>query len=147
MKLIYSILALSIVLIFACNKMDDHYDDMPESDKKALEDMSAAYQSALLFNDSLTICTNEPSSCDSATMFHYDEMFHQFIDQFDFHHGEYSHKNVDDDHHHNTGQSKGHGNMMGHIEHGNHNSDYEHNNETLEEMMHLRELHVGVHPQ
>ncbi len=148
MKSIYLILVFGIVLIYACNKNDGHFQVMPESDKIALEGMSEAYEAALRFNDSLTICTNEPLSCDSITMFHYDDKFHQFDDQFNLHHNEYSHNNEDDDHHHNSGQSVWHGDMMGHG--GSHNDDhidYDHDNETLEVMMHLRKLHEDIHPR
>ena len=136
---------LGILVIFACNKDDDHFDEMSESDLIALEGMSEAYEAALRYNDSLTICTNDPLGCDSTTMFHYDDMFHQFDDQFNIHHNEYSHNNEDDDHHHSNGQSVWHGNMMGHGDNESH-SGYEHNNETFEDMRHLRELHDDIHP-
>jgi hypothetical protein len=143
----YLILVFGIVLIFACNKEDDHFDLMPESDVLALEGMSDAYEASLRYNDSLTICTNEPSGCDSTTLFHYDDMFHQFDDQFNFHHNAYSHNNENDDHHHKSGQSVWHGNMMGHgNSHNDDHGDYDHNNETLEDMVHLRELHDDIHP-
>ena len=148
MKFKYLILAFGIILISACNMQDDHFEIMPESDKVALEGMSEAFEGALHYNDSLTICSNEPSSCDSTAMFHYDDMFHQFDEGFNSHHDEYSHNNEDDDHHHNSGQSVWHGNMMGHGDsHSDDHGDYEHNDETLEEMMHLRDLHDGVHPE
>ena len=94
------------------------------------------------------MCINESLSCDSASMAHYDDMFHQFDDMFNLHHENFSHNNVDDDHHHPDGQTVWHGNMMGHEENpdGEHN-EYEHNNESFEMMMHLRELHDEIHPE
>lgn len=148
MKLKYLILVFGILFIFSCMDDEDHLDVMSESDLVALEEMGESYEAALRYNDSLTICTNEPSSCDSTTMFHYDDMFHQFDDMFNFHHENFSHNNVDDDHHHPDGQTVWHGNMMGHDDNSNDgHGEYEHNNESFEEMMHLRELHDEIHPR
>lgn len=155
MKSTYLILALSIFILFACNKDDDLFKIMPESDLLALEEMGEAYEHALLYNDSLMLCATEPMSCDSATMFHYDDFFHQFDQMFDLHHGNYSHHNEADDHHHDGNDNIWHGNMMEHHGEGEHHGDehgddehedYGHNRETFELMMHLREMHDEVHP-
>jgi hypothetical protein len=160
MKATYLVFALGIFILFACNKDDDLFKIMPESDLIALEGMDEAYEEALHYNDSLMLCVSEPLNCDSATMYHYDELFHQFDEMFDLHHGNYSHHNEADDHHHDGGANIWHGNMMGHHNEGGHNEDeggdehgdedeheeYRHNRETFELMMHLRELHDEIHP-
>lgn len=160
MKSTYLILALGIFILLACNKNeDDLFKIMPESDLIALEGMEEAYEMALQYNDSLMLCTSEPLSCDSATMYHYDELFHQFDEMFDLHHGNYSHHNEGDDHHHDGNNNIWHGNMMEHhSEDGNHDDEdgdehgddeheeYGHNRETFELMKHLREIHEEIHP-
>ncbi len=148
MKSKYLFLVLGLLLIFSCMDEEDHVDVLSESDKVALQGMGENYEAALRYNDSLKMCTNAPLNCDSTTMFHYDDMFHQFDDMFNFHHDDFSHNNVDDDHHHPDGQTIWHGNMMGHDGGTNdEHNEYEHNNESFEEMMHLRELHDEVHPE
>lgn len=150
MKATYLILALGIFIFFACNKDDDLFKIMPENDLIALEGMDEAYENALLYNDSLLFCSNEPTSCDSATMFYYDNLFHQFDEMFDTHHQNYSHNNVSDDHHHEEGHNIRHGWMMGHDGEEEHNEEenheYEHSMETFELMMHLKEMHDEIHP-
>lgn len=144
---------LGFLVVFACNKEDDLFDMLSESDHEALEGMEEAFEAATRYNDSLTICINDFTSCDSVRMWHYDDMFHQFDEMFDHHHGEYSHNNHDDDHHHNDGHTIWHGGMMGHGDgHDDGGSDddeheYEHNNETFEAMRHLREMHDEIHPE
>lgn len=148
MKSTYLLIAFGILLIFACNMEDDHFEITPESDLAALEGMDQAYDRALAYNDSLIVCDSEPNSCDSTSMRHYDEMFHQFDEMFNEHHGNYSHNNVDDDHHHQEGRNVRHGDMMNHDDdHGDESHEYEHNMETFEEMIHLREIHEDVHPK
>ena len=143
----YIILVLSVLLIFSCTDKEDHVDVLSESDEVALEGMGESYEAAFRYNDSLAMCINEPLSCDSATMTHYDEIFHQFDEMFKFHHENFSHNNIDDDHHHPNGQTVWHGNMMGHEENPDEeHHEYEHNNESFERMMHLRELHDEIHP-
>lgn len=152
MKSRYVIFLLGLFVMVACNKEDDLFGIMPESDLIALEEMGEAYENALLYNDSLQLCSTEHMGCDSTTMFHYDELFHQFEEMFDIHHDAYSHNNVGDDHHHEGGHNIRHGGMMNHNGDSGHNDDdghdeeYEHNMETLELMMDLREIHKGIHP-
>ena len=149
MKSKYLILVFGVLFFFACNQDEDHFDEMPQSDNVALEGMGEAFEAATHYNDSLTICLDDFANCDSTTMWHYDNMFHQFDEMFNQHHNDYSHNNVDDDHHHDTGQTVWHGNMMGHggDSHNDEPHGYEHNNESFEEMMHLRELHDDIHPE
>ena len=150
MKSKYLILAFGIFLFLACNKEDDLFDVMPETDLISLEGMDEAYESALLNNDLFLACTTEPMNCDSITMFHYDDLFHQFEEMFDFHHGNYSHNNVADDHHHEGDHNIRHGWMMNHDDGEEHTEEeehgYDHNMETLELMMELREMHEDIHP-
>jgi hypothetical protein len=157
MKSKYFILVFSFSFLFACNKSNDLFDVMPESDIVALEGMDEAYNNALIYNDSLQQCADEPTSCNDATVAHYDEFFHQFDDLFDQHHEDYSHNNMGDDHHHEGGNNVRHGSMMGDDDHCDHCDDdddddddgdheYEHNMETFEMMMQLREMHENVHP-
>lgn len=150
MKSIYLIFPVAIFLLFACNEENNLFEVTPESDLIALEGMEEAYERASIYNDSLLICFNESMDCDLATQMHYDELFHQFEGQFDAHHANYSHNNLEDDHHHEGGQNIRHGSMMNdHGIGGDENEDghgYEHDVETLEMMMDLRELHEKIHP-
>jgi len=143
MKSKYFIFVLSISFLLACNKDNDLFDIMSTSDLAALEGMDEAYDNALLYNDSLQLCSDEPTSCDSVTIAHYDEFFHQFDEMFNFHHGNYSHNNICDDHHHEGVNNVHHNGMMGH----DNEHEYEHNMESLELMMELREIHEGIHPE
>ena len=161
MRVTILVSVFSIFLLFACNKEDDLFTVLPESDLVALQGMEDAYDNALMYNDSMLLCTDQPT-CNDAMMMHYDEMFHQFDEMFDMHHGNYSHDNMDDDHHHEGGQNVWHGDMMnGHDNHGQDNHGqgnnghddndgdghgYEHNMETFQMMMDLREMHKQVHP-
>ncbi len=95
MKSKYLIIAFGTFSFFACHKEDDLFKIIPETDLIALEGMDEAYETALLYNDSLLACSTDPTNCDSATMIHYDELFHQFEEMFDFHHENYSHNNDD----------------------------------------------------
>ncbi len=153
MKLNYFILVLSLSFLFACNKDNDLFDVMPESDIAALEGMDEAYDNELIYNDSLQLCSDEPTSCDDATVAYFDELFHQFDDLFDQHHENYSHNNMGDDHYHEGGHNVRHGSMMGDDDHGDDDDDddddhgYEHNMETLEMMTQLREIHESIHPE
>ena len=150
MKSITMIFFLSLIFLIACNK-DEFFEIQPESDHEALEGMEETYEKALTYNDSLMFCSIDPNICDEETMSHYDDLFHEFDDMFDIHHGEYSHNNVADDHHHEGDHNVRHGWISHHDDGGHHGGEeeehhYEHNLETLEMMMELREMHELVHP-
>jgi len=147
MKSKYLVIAFGIFLFFACNKEEDFFMVIPETDLISLERMNEAYETALLYNDSLLVCSTDRINCDSATVFHYDDLFHQFDEMFDFYHENYSHNNVSDDHHHDGDYNIRHGGMMHHDDGEDHNDDeHEHNMENFELMMNLREMHEGIHP-
>ncbi len=154
MKSKYFILVFSLSFLFACNKDNDLFEIMQESDLAALEGMDEAYDNALVYNDSLQLCFDDPISCDSVTVAHFDGYFHQFDDMFNLHHENYSHNYIDDDHHHEGGHNVRHGSMGEHQEEDEHGEEeegeeeheYEHNLETLEMMMELREMHEAIHP-
>ncbi|MFT5168192.1 MAG: hypothetical protein ACI8P3_003433 [Saprospiraceae bacterium] len=143
----YLILVSISFLFFACNKADDLFDVMPESDLIAIDGMEVAYDSALRYNDSLLLCSTEPGSCDSVTMFHYDDIFHHNDSLFILHHENYSHNNMGDEHHHEGGSIVHHGGMMHHDDHDDGHDKYEHNDATFDMMKELREMHEGIHPQ
>ncbi len=148
MKTIYLIFGLGIILTFACNKEDDQFKVISEDDIIALKGMDEAFQAASLYNDSLSMCVNDPIGCDSMTMFYYDEQFHQNDDLFEMHHENYSHNNVGDDHYHDGTNNIQNGGMMHNENDGHNNEDhqFEHNQETLGLMMDLREMHDIIHP-
>lgn len=145
MKSIYILLSLGVFLFLACNKEDGLFTTTPQSDLLALDGMNDAYETALRYNDSLWICSSVPITCDSSTMFHYDDQFHHFDGMFDYHHNNYSHNNKSDDHHHEGD----HGWMMHHEEehHNEEEHGYEHSSESLELMMNLIEMHEEIHPE
>lgn len=166
MKVKYLVLVFSISFLFACNKEDDLFEIMPVNDLIALEEMGEAFEHALLYNDSLTLCSTEAMSCDPSTIAHYDELFHQFDEMFNLHHENFSHNNIGDDHHHEAGNTIRHGWMMNDHEEGEHHEEeddddehgeedehgnedehhYEHNLNTYHLMKELREHHAEVHP-
>ena len=144
MKSKYLILVFGTLLLFACNMEDDTHVELTEADLIALDGMEEAFESAVLYNDSLHFCSTEPLSCDSTTMLHYDALFHQFDEMFIHHHDNYSHNNNDDDHHHEAGNMIHHGGMTHHDD--DEHDEYEHNDETYDMMRELREMHEGIHP-
>lgn len=139
------IIAVSIIFFSACNKEEDLFDVMPESDLIALEGMDLAYDEALLYNDSLGFCSNNSLDCTSNMFDHYETMFHQFETMFDEHHKNYSHNNVGDDHHHEGTSNIRHGWMMNNHGQEEHNEGgahgYEHNMESLDKMTDLMKEH------
>lgn len=146
MELRYIVFVFSLFFLFTCNKDNDQVEAMSESDIIALNGMDGAYQSALLYNDSLQLCTEDPISCDSTKILHYDEFYHQFDGMFNFHHDNYSHNSSCDDHHHEGGNNIHHNGMMNLNHNDEHEHEYEHNMNSLQIMMELREMHHGVHP-
>jgi hypothetical protein len=146
MKLRYIVFILSISFLFACQKDNDQLNPMSEGDLIALEGMDEAYESALRYNDSLQLCYDDPITCDSTRMAHYDELYHQFDEMFNFHHSNYSHSNSCDDHHHEGGNNIHHSGMMNSFHNSEQEHTYEHNMESWEFMMRLREMHQAVHP-
>ena len=151
MKLKSLIILLATLFIIACNKDNDLFEIMPQSDIEALEGMETAYESALAYNDSLILCADNQGTCDPLTIAHYDEQFHQFDDMFNLHHNNYSHNNMGDDHHHEGGNNIRHGWMMGDHDDDGHDDDdddheYDHDMDNFEMMNELREMHELVHP-
>lgn len=148
MKLKYLIFLFTLSIFLACHHDEiDLFEITPEGDLIALEGMEEAYERALLFNDSLITCSNESMDCDLATITHYDELFHQFEEMFNTHHSNYSHNNIEDDHHHELNRNIRHGSMMNHDEDEDEDEHgYEHNMETFERMMDLIALHEEIHP-
>lgn len=146
MKLKYIVFILSISILFTCQKDSDLIKVMPETDLLALEGMNEAYESALRYNDSLQLCYDDPITYDSVRMTHCDAFYHQFDEKFNFHHGNYSHNNSCDDHHHEGGNITHHNGMMNSAHNGEHNHTYQHNMESWELMLQLREMHKSVHP-
>ncbi len=148
MKVSHLILILVAFGFAACND-DDLFKVMPESDILALEGLHGAYDNAVVYNDSLMLCAENPGSCDSVLMVHYDEMFHQFDSLYNFHHDNYSHNNVGDDHHHvgDSGIMDHNGMMDDHEDymHGAGDHEYMHNSETHELMEELRKMHEDFH--
>ena len=150
MKSIYLVLLFGLSIIVACDKGDGMFDVLPEGDEIALEGMGEAYEHAFLYNDSLSVCHDEPMSCDADFIARCDEQFHQFDEMFDLHHNNYSHNNFDDDHHHEGNNNVHHGGMMNHHPDDGHKGGedhgYEHNFEAFQMMVQLREIHERVHP-
>lgn len=147
MKVKYIVFILSISFIVACQKDNDQFIPMSDSDLAALEGMDEAYEIAFRYNDSLNLCSTNPQNCDSAIVAQYDEYYHHFDEMFNSHHGNYSHNNSCDDHHHQGGNSIHHNGMMDSYHNDGHEHNYEHNMESLELMIQLREMHEGVHPE
>ncbi|MCB9326435.1 MAG: hypothetical protein H6571_22040 [Lewinellaceae bacterium] len=137
----YLIPVLGLLFLMACNK---NKDSLSEADLIALESMEEAYEKAVQYNESLVLCSDVATACDSITIAQYDELYHQFDSMFDYHHENYSHGNDFDDHRHEGGSMINMNNNC--CDHGDEHG-YDHNTETNEWMEELRLLHEPVHPE
>jgi len=138
------ILVVTLFLLASCQKESDLAAELTEADEIATEGMEEAYHEALEYNDSLVWCTDTNNACTPTIINYYDSLFHYNVEEYDFHHENYSHNNLDDDHHHSMMSSHSHGNAI-HEEEG----EEEHHGHSIEshyEMMELIEEHKEYHP-
>jgi hypothetical protein len=128
----FSIL-IGVLFIQSCNKSDVSEASISNEDLQQYEQMRLFYNKAVLFEDTLEKCQDSIIiNCNFTT---HDSLFHYCIDQWEYHHGMYTHNNNIDDHHHNM--------MMGeHHEHCQHCDDIEHH--TIEEHYEIDSL-LSVH--
>ena len=149
MKYLYTILIFSVATFFvSCEKESDLVLEMSEADITATEGMEEAYHEAKEYNDSLIWCADTGTTCSVATVNYYDSLFHHFDDEFEMHHANYSHNNVEDDHHHSATSMHSHGNPnVGHDEEEEEEGHNEgHSIESHYEMEELRLEHKEYHP-
>jgi len=146
MKTTNLILFMAILfLLVSCEKKSDLIIEMSEADEIATEGMEEAEHEAEEYNDSLAWCTDTSNACTAITINYYDSLFHYHSDQFDFHHENYSHNNLDDDHHHSAVNTHSHGNPPEHGEEEE-GEDHGHSIEGHQEMATIRAEHEEYHP-
>ena len=132
-----------LFLLASCTKESELAKELTEADKAALEGMEEAEHEAKEFNELLMECADS-NNCTVLTIANYDSLFHYNSDQYDFHHANYSHNNLDDDHHHSVINEHSHGNAM-HAEEEE-GAGHGHSIESHQEMMEIRVEHEPYHP-
>ena len=114
MKTIYLILISVILLIMSCQKSNNSDNSISEGDKLAIEGMEKSLFTADQYNDSIFTCLDSSLFCEDEYLNYCDSLFHHFANEYEHHHGLYSHLNEGDDHHHESMGQNHHGNgMMG----------------------------------
>ena len=143
---ILAALLIGCTLNFSCHKQAEEADTLKGDDLVAFKGMQTAYSNAKLYNDSLMSCT------DSLQQIHCDNTYHNYYEQFDLHHNNYSHSNSFDDHHHDGGggmqQQDGNGTNHGNCACCGSDSDSESGHYEVDHTMmdKLNQQHQPYHP-
>ena len=139
----FTLLIAAIFLLASCQKESDLATELTAADEQATEGMEDALHEAEEHNEELVVCADS-NNCTVSAIQEADSLFHYQSDLFDFHHANYSHNNLDDDHHHDVISSHSHGN----VDHGEEEGEEEHghNIESHHEMVELRAEHNQYHP-
>jgi hypothetical protein len=146
MKTVYSIFVfISIFAMVSCDKESDLNQELSAADKVAAEGMEEAYESTRVYNDSLVWCDNSGSTCSLEFVNYCDSLYHNFDEEYNYHHNNYSHNNVGDDHHHSAMSMHNHGSNNQHGE-GGEEGGHGHSIHGHNEMTELHALHQGYHP-
>ena len=122
MKMTKMILAVVIVSVgfYSCND-DNMHNEMSQDDIVALESLRTAYTDAF---DANVEFKGAAQQSDADGIHFYDSVFHHFEGLFEEHHGNYSHTNAHDDHHHDAnGMHMGSNAMNGHDQNDGHHDD------------------------
>lgn len=119
-------------MAMSCQKSNSFQELSPE-DILAAEEMEKAYETAKVYNDSLIWCVENNLDCNDEFIAYCDSIVDFNAEQYDFHHGNYSHNNDEDDHDHHGNSNEFHDGMMGHDDdHAVHNLE---SHETMEDLM------------
>lgn len=128
-----------LMLSVSCQKDQAPNVEISSTDVTAIDGMEKSYTSALQYNDSIFNCMDFDPLCENEYLEYCDNMFHQYADEFENHHNNYSHANSGDDEHHNNMNHNDHGNgMMG-------NQNYGNCNESMNQMDSLLVHHNSYH--
>ena len=137
-----TLLIAAIFLLASCQKKSNIPSELSAADEIATEGMEDAIHEAEEHNEELVVCADS-NNCTPSEIQTADSLFHYQSDLFDFHHANYSHNNLDDDHHHSVVSSHSHGNA----EHGEEEGEeHGHVIESHHEMVELRAEHEEYHP-
>ncbi|PCJ24787.1 MAG: hypothetical protein COA97_09005 [Flavobacteriales bacterium] len=138
-----TLIIAAVFLLASCQKESDIPAELSAADKIATEGMEEAEHEALEHNEELAVCADS-NNCTPSAIQTADSLFHYQSDMFDFHHANYSHNNLDDDHHHSAVSTHSHGNAE-HAEEEE-GADHGHSQESHYEMVELRAEHEQYHP-
>ncbi len=130
-----------LFLLASCTKESELAKELTEADKIATEGMEEAEHEAKEHNEELIACLADSLCTESQEL---DSLFHYQISQYDFHHANYSHNNLDDDHHHSVVSSHSHGNAM--HEEEEEGEDHGHSIESHQEVANIIAEHEPYHP-
>ena len=146
MKSVLAILSalITVLLLTACEKESDLFDELSAEDKIAVEGMEEALHTAEAYQDSLIWCDDPANNCALSFVEYCDSMFHHSDGEYEEHHNNYSHNNRDDDHHHSGTNNHHHGSGGGHNEDGE--DEHGHSIESHNEMNELRAVHLQYPP-
>lgn len=138
-RLLISILTIaSIVIFIRCEKSNEGTNEISQEDISSIEGMEKSYDLAKQYDDSLLVCLDSNQFCEDGFVEYCDSLFHNYDERYEYHHNNYSHQNGNDDHHHEYMGQNEHGNGM---HDGGNNQGYMHDEESMNAMEELRELH------
>lgn len=114
-KLLISMLTIASILVFIrCEKNNEGTNEITQEDISAIEGMEKSLFTADQYNDSIFTCLDSSLFCEDEYLNYCDSLFHHYANEYEHHHGLYSHLNEGDDHHHESMGQNHHGNgMMG----------------------------------
>jgi hypothetical protein len=118
---------------YACN--DNMRHDLSVADRFAFNGIQTSYANAII-EDEAWKTSLQQNDLDGIHL--HDSLFHHFVDLFEEYHGDYSHNNPHDDHHHDA-----QGIHMGSIT-NNHGSGDGHHNEDHTVMRNLTVAHDAI---
>ena len=140
MRGIYVIFIAILILSISCQKEEVANAEISAIDLAAIDGMEKSYVSALQYNDSIFDCMEFNLLCANQYLESCDSLFHQYADEYEHHHNNYSHLNGGDDHHHDNMNQDHHGNgMMG----GQNNQG--HNVGSMDQLDSLLDHHATYH--
>jgi hypothetical protein len=137
-KFFIPLILIIVGFTMSCEK--NNFNELSSEDAFAAEEMEKAYNTAKVYNDSLIWCEENNPQCSDEFIAYCDSIVDSNGDQYDFHHGNYSHGNDEDDHDHHGNSNEQHDGMMGHTP--NHSI---HNLESHEAMEDLMQNHDEYH--
>ena len=141
MKSKFFIPLMLVITGFALSCQKNNFTELSAEDALASEEMEKAYNTAKVYNDSLIWCAENNPDCSDEFIAYCDSIVDSNEEQYDFHHGNYSHNNDEDDHDHHGNSNEGHEGMM-----DGHNPNHAiHNLESHEAMEDLMQNHTEYH--
>ncbi len=103
------------VIIIGCSSDPDPFDEartLSPEDLAALEGMQTAIDQAFIYNDSLERSVMASPVVTDSVIHYYDGKFHMSDSLFNYYNDQYSHQNLQDDHHHDEHGMHTHGHFI-----------------------------------